>query len=449
MRSFTLASRLSAIVIVSVIAVWLGVVMNFYAGNGWEQDDGWPTPDRMDAIISVVERAAPEDLPRLFDALGSQTMIIGIEDGGENADPDQTDRQVSEELHRRYAEGLAGRAFTVAHITVPARGPGILRVGNKQRHALNFRIGLEDGRTLVVQSIAPLVLAATGLPVGLVAGVMAAIIALFALFVMYREVKPLRQLAQAVDRIGLDGEMVTLPNVRRQSSEIRALVTAFDRLQTRLQQLLQGRLAMLGGISHDVRTYATRLRLRVDAIPDDIQRERAIENISDMIQLLDDALLSARVGASDVSVELLDFAEIVRGEAEDRHAAPQDLGLAIQKRTEFSVLGDRIALKRIVSNLIDNAGKYGKAARISLTASDGDVLMTVDDDGPGIPQEMIGILMEPFVRAEASRGRATGGAGLGLAIVRTLVEAHGGTVTIENRPEGGLRVSVRLPRFEG
>ena len=111
------------------------------------------------------------------------------------------------------------------------------------------------------------------------------------------------------------------------------------------------------------------------------------------------------------------------------------------------MLGDRVALRRIVTNLVNNALVYGHRAHLVVTSDEYDVTLMVDDEGPGIPAEFRGILLEPFVRLETSRARRTGGAGLGLAVVGSLVDAHGGRVTIDDAPGGGARFTVRLPRF--
>ena len=116
--------------------------------------------------------------------------------------------------------------------------------------------------------------------------------------------------------------------------------------------------------------------------------------------------------------------------------------------TSATVLGDRLALRRIVANLVDNALKYGHIAHVAVEADAQAIVLTVDDEGSGIPPELREILLEPFVRLETSRNRQTGGAGLGLAVVCSLVEGHGGTVAIGDAPTGGARFSVRLPVFQ-
>jgi signal transduction histidine kinase len=315
--------------------------------------------------------------------------------------------------------------------------------------ALEFRIGLRTGEILRVETRSALMVNRLGLPVGFGAGLLGTLVAVLALYVMQRETRPLARLVAAVDRIDLAGAPALLPEARRSAPEIRALIEAFNRLQDRLSTLLKARLAMLGGISHDVRTFATRLRLRVDLIPEGAERDRAIGDITDTIRLLDDALLASRAGAGELSEELVEFDEIVRTEIADGQAqgAALTLAAAAPAMVLGDVLGDRLALRRIVANLVDNALKYGGRADVTLSADAMAALLVIDDAGPGIPAARRELLLEPFVRLESSRNRSTGGAGLGLAVVRSLVEAHGGALTIGDAPGGGARVNVTLPLF--
>jgi signal transduction histidine kinase len=207
-------------------------------------------------------------------------------------------------------------------------------------------------------------------------------------------------------------------------------------------------MGLIGGISHDVRTFATRLRLRIDGIPDDAERQRAAADIDDMIRLLDDALLSSRAGAYELSQEMVEFAALVRSELEDRRAQGAAVDLRCVGVAEHAVvLGDRLALRRIVANITENALKYGRAAHLSISVRGDLVILVVDDEGPGIPIEKRELMLEPFSRIEESRSRGTGGAGLGLAIVRTLAEAHGGKVEIGETAKRGARITVTLPLF--
>ena len=179
------------------------------------------------------------------------------------------------------------------------------------------------------------------------------------------------------------------------------------------------------------------------------ERDKAISDIADMIRLLDDALLTSRFVSGELTVELLEFAEVVHSEIEDQQATGAKATLQMSaKVADLTVLGDRLALRRIVSNLLENALKYGHRAHVSVEQmSVTTISLIVDDEGEGIPAEMRDLLFEPFFRIESSRCRHTGGAGLGLAVVRNLVEAHGGTIAISDAPTGGARFTINLPVF--
>jgi signal transduction histidine kinase len=138
----------------------------------------------------------------------------------------------------------------------------------------------------------------------------------------------------------------------------------------------------------------------------------------------------------------------VRTETDDRRAQGSHVELSADEATRgVIVLGDRLALRRIVANIVDNAIKYGRVARLRLQLESPAIVLTVDDEGPGIPPDRRQAMLEPFNRLETSRNRATGGAGLGLAVARSLVEAHDGTIEIAEAPGGGTRVRIGLPVF--
>lgn len=448
MATVTLARRLSAVVMISLLIIWLIMVIASYIGNDWEEESFRPSPERLAAIADAIENTDPQRRPALIAALSAPILAIEIVPQSDTSSTGQPKRATSEEIAKRYASAFADRAFTVSRYAVPASRNDIVQLTWRRRTVLEFRIGLRSGETLVITNQSPVIATPLGLPVGLGAGLLGSISALIALLTLYREIRPLTELARAVDRIDLDGAMIPLPDISRQSTEIKALATAFNRLQGRLVQLMRARMALVAGLSHDVRTFATRLRLRVDAIPDDRKRERAVQDIADMIQLLDDALLAARVGIADLQEELVDLVAFIRNEIDDRRSA----GLHADFRADVAdgramVLGDVLAIRRMIANLVENAIKYGGAARVSVQVDGRWVVITVEDDGPGMPEELADLLTEPFVRGETSRNRETGGAGLGLAIVKKLAEAHGGRIAIGKSPAGSTRISIFLPRY--
>jgi signal transduction histidine kinase len=219
-------------------------------------------------------------------------------------------------------------------------------------------------------------------------------------------------------------------------------------MQSRIAELVRNRTFMLAAISHDLRTYLTRLRLRVEMMPDPDMRERATRDVEEMSGLLDDALTFARTSFAGNRSELVDLTEIVRRECSERTASYQTIKWDVPA-TPIHVWGDPAALARIVGNLIDNAVKYGGEAAVTLsqvgTQAGTEAIMLVDDRGPGVPLAERERIFEPFLRLEASRNRDRGGAGLGLAIARHLVLSLGGTIAVEDRPGGGARFRVTLP----
>ncbi|MBB4303982.1 signal transduction histidine kinase [Rhodobium orientis] len=447
MLRLSLAARLSVLVIVVLLTVWLIAIALYYLGTD-SDGDAFPAPERLAAIVRLVEETPDKNRPLLLESLSSKSLKAHLAPGNTLEAVPEASREIGEKLHARYLTAFGDRPVVIAAVPqdVQKRFPRAL---GSAVNALQFRVALAGGKVLVIDTKNTTVRSRLGLPVGFGAGLLGTVLALLALIVMHRETRPLRRLAAAADRIDLAGEPALFPPPKRSAPEIRSLVDAFNRLQTRLSQLMRARMAMLGGISHDVRTFATRLRLRLDRLPEGPERDRAIQDIADMMHLLDDALLAIRAGAGEMQQELVEFDELLAAEIEDRRdvGAMADLVIGPPGRSA-TVLGDRLALRRIVFNLVDNALKYGYVAHVALDVGLADAVLTVDDEGSGIPDDVKAIVTEPFVRAEASRNRATGGAGLGLTVVRSLVEAHGGTLALGNAPTGGARFTVTLPLFE-
>jgi signal transduction histidine kinase len=436
----SLTARIALVVVLSLAAAWIGSVAVFYMSMVHQGRSLRPLPAQIAALVELLEHTPPAERPSVLRAVTSYTMTARLEPGMHISATAASQRvsRLTARAVKPYLSDLGGRPSSVTASGFTFVTPV----------ALELRVGLETGDTLIVDVNRAPVTSVLGLPVGFVAGLLGTVIGLAALIATRRQILPLAELAAAVDRFDPVETPAPPLALRAGAPEIRALIAAFERLQSRLSHLLVGRMAMLGGISHDVRTFATRLRLRAELIPNPIERERAAEDIGDMIRLLDDALLASRAGAGELAEELVELDQLVNAEVAARRAEGNAVELReSQAQLECSVLGDRLALRRIVTNLIDNALKYGGSARLSLQAGNGFAELTVDDAGPGIPRQLRKIVLEPFVRMDDSRSRRTGGAGLGLAVVRTLVEAHRGTVRISDAPGGGGRVIVCLPLF--
>ena len=261
------------------------------------------------------------------------------------------------------------------------------------------------------------------------------------LWVGGRLARPLAELRHAAERF--DRRSQEAPIEEQGPADIRRLIAAFNAMRTRITGMLDEKDRMLGAIGHDLRTPLASLRVRTELVEDDAERARMAVTIDDMNRTLDDILSLARLGRPsepEQRVDLPALIDSVVGEFEDLGA-----DVTVEEADRLAVPMRPNLIKRAVRNLIENALKYGAQARVRVRPDGGDAVVEVDDDGPGIPAQEIERMFQAFTRLEQSRSRDTGGAGLGLALSRAIVEAHGGVLTLVNRAEGGLRAEMRLP----
>jgi two-component system, OmpR family, osmolarity sensor histidine kinase EnvZ len=327
-----------------------------------------------------------------------------------------------------------------------SRTPEDIRVSLTQ-HLLGARltatVRLEDGHYLVMEAAGELTVRLFGLPAGAAAGVLGSLITLLAVLAVLREMRPLSQLARSVQTFG--DILRPEPLVESGAPEVRALIRAINHLQAHIAALLQSRTFVLAAISHDLRTYLTRLRLRMELVPDEPLRDQSIRDVEDMQAIVEESLHFARASLVPSPGGREDLAASVRATCEElmRQGKPVTFTAST---TPLPVRASPAALPRIVNNLVGNALKYGGHAEVSVHGSASEVELWCEDGGPGIPVEERETIFEPFHRLERSRSREHGGMGLGLTIVRQLVEGLGGRVWVEERPGGGSRFRVRLPR---
>ncbi len=230
---------------------------------------------------------------------------------------------------------------------------------------------------------------------------------------------------------------------RKGRSDVRDLIHAFNGAQDRLGALLTEKDVMLGAIGHDLKTPLASLRVRIELVEDDIEREKMAATVTEMTAILDDILTFARLGKGSEAPIQTDMQSLLETVIDE---FPSDAAISFLPNETRAIATVRpVLLKRAIRNLIDNALHYGDTASIGLTGGPQSVEIIVDDNGPGIPPDQIAKMFEPFARAETSRSRQSGGTGLGLTIARAIAQAHGGSLSLENRPEGGLRCRLKLP----
>ena len=251
---------------------------------------------------------------------------------------------------------------------------------------------------------------------------------------------PIAAFAEAAEQFGRDP---TAPHmVVKGPAEIGVAAIAFNEMQDRLRRYVEDRTAMVGAVAHDLRTPLTRLRFRVESAPDSVRAKMA-NDIEQMDAMIAATLAFVRDASHTGERSRLELSSLVQSVAADMAETGADV--TADPNESVVVEGDPIALRRLVTNLMDNAVKFAGNARARVYADGRDAVIEVDDDGPGVLDSDREQVFEPFHRGEPSRSRETGGAGLGLAVVRSVARSHGGDASLKNRAEGGLRATVRLP----
>ena len=261
------------------------------------------------------------------------------------------------------------------------------------------------------------------------------------ILIAWRVAAPLRELTRAVRANPAARDLPPIDEAG--PSDVRDLIAAFNAYRARIGTMLADKDRMLGAVGHDLRTPLASLRVRVEQVDDDRLREKMIASIEEMPAMLADILALARSGAGTEAPEAIALPLLLRELTADYGEQGKDV--AAGALAEAAVRARPMLLRRAMRNLIDNALAYGVRARLSVVREGDHARIIVSDDGPGLTDEQIRTLVEPFARGEQSRNRATGGAGLGLSIAREIAAGEGGELVLANRPGGGLDAAIVLP----
>ncbi|MEP5937857.1 MAG: ATP-binding protein [Erythrobacter sp.] len=369
----------------------------------------------------------------------------------------QTNEQRDAELEESIATVLGEQLFEFEQIIVTKRlagqdrfvveraktRPRLRQPGWQKRQIFVVGVQLPDAQGWrIVRLPEPLRPSAFARPV-----IIQTLMTFFILFgllylVLRRITRPLAHLTTRVDAFALNPDKAVAldPSGPR---DIRQLMAAHNAMEARIAAMLDEKDVMLGAIGHDLKTPLAALRVRIESVSDDRQRARMAESIEDITNTLDDILSLARIGRTSTEPERANLTALSEAVVDEF----DDLGEPVEL-VEASRIVARVHVtwvKRALRNLISNAVRYGQNARISLTEEGGDAVIAIEDNGPGIPDDQIAAMLEPFARGEASRNRATGGAGLGLTLARAIAEQHGGMLKLSNLEVGGLRAELRFP----
>ncbi|GHD69177.1 ATP-binding protein [Jeongeupia chitinilytica] len=273
---------------------------------------------------------------------------------------------------------------------------------------------------------------------GLQLATLAAVL-LLSLWVVRWLTRPLKQLADAAEVFGQGGEP-QLPETG--SLEYRKTAKAFIAMRERIQRYLTDRERLFAAISHDLKTPITRLKLRTEMLDDDTTRAEFHEDLDELDMMVKGALQSVKDSDIHENRTAIRLDSLLEKIVADAQLSGRSVALAA---TGTTVVAKPLALKRAIVNLVDNALFYGERAEIVLSRLDDQVELTIRDHGPGVPEEMLARLFQPYVRLEHGRQSNQAGSGLGLGIARDIVQAHGGELRLANHAEGGLVATVVLP----
>jgi signal transduction histidine kinase len=312
------------------------------------------------------------------------------------------------------------------------RGPGF--------EHLVMSVQLADGRWIngisghyPLENMTPRIFLATG---GMIL-----LTVLIVFFFARRITRPLTDLAGAADQLGRGGHGVELRE--EGPTDLRTAISAFNAMQERLTRMIETQRTMLRSVGHDLRTPLTSLRIRVEAMEPETERAKVIATLDEMKAMMEEILTWAEDASGIEELHRVDISAMLASLSDDYQDAGESV--VFDDAGPIIVLCRRVSLRRALRNLIDNGLKYGGEVQLSLEVGGDGARICVDDNGRGIPERQLREVLKPFVRLETSRSKETGGAGLGLSIAQSIIQAHGAELSLENRKPSGLRASFTLP----
>ena len=227
---------------------------------------------------------------------------------------------------------------------------------------------------------------------------------------------------------------------------MKATAKALNMLSVRLKRAMESRMRLVAAAGHDLRTPITRMRLRAEFVEDDEERARWLTDLDELERIADSAILLVREESGKAPPELIQLDELVGSIGAELRDRDQNLDVTETTIEPVKVRASRLTLNRALRNLMINAATHGMRARVEVSGANGAARIVIDDDGPGLPPDLLDQVFEPFFRADPARRQDIRGAGLGLTIAREIIQRAGGTITISNRASGGLQQVIELPK---
>jgi signal transduction histidine kinase len=424
-------SLFGRLVLMWVLVLWVAHLVNFaigYYSDFREELVGvqYHLVKDVATAVDVLERTPPDERRALLEKLQRRqyTYLLEATEGGRPVQAARTKGSIT---------GLEHELGPAYHLSASEQPDGDMRI----------HLALHDGTPLTVQ------IAEASMPLSYWPALILMVQLLAAVLVTWIAIRhatrPLTRLAQAAESVGSSLRFEPIPETG--PTEVAAAATAFNGMQRRIAEHIEERTRILAAISHDLQTPITRMRLRTDLadIPD--LRDKFHADLDAMQVLVEEGIAYARAQSHaepPCRIDLDAFLDSIAGDYIDTArpvARSGRLGQPLTTRPN--------ALKRIVINLLDNACKFGSDVELAVERNDAEeIIVTVCDRGPGIPESELEAVLQPFYRLESSRNRDTGGTGLGLAIAQQLSLVLGGTLSLANRPGGGLEARLILPRVQ-
>jgi len=440
----TLFGRALLIIVIPVVALQLVATFVFYERH-------WDTVTRRLAlslagdtalIIEMMrETKGADDYRAIFDS-AERFMSLRLTYEEDEILPNQ---RPEIKVANRIVDRMLNKAFD-AHLYRPFR-IDTSSLGDD----IEIRIQLTDGVLRVLTTRKRVTSSTTYIFIMWMVGTSLILMAVAILF-LRNQIRPIRQLAEAAEEFGKGRDVGHFHPSG--ATEVRQAASAFISMRDRIQRQIAQRTEMLAGVSHDLRTPLTRMKLQLVMLSesDDVQHLQA--DVSEMERMVEGYLAFLRGQDSEAVVDT-NIRSLINGVAVDagRKGVSVFIAAEVEDSTEQTKAREYVdivplrpnAIRRCMTNLIDNAARHGEHVEISVSWVKDQLEISVDDDGPGIPEEQREEVFRPFYRLDASRNAETGGMGLGLAIARDVAHNHGGDILLSDSPLGGLRASVRLP----
>ena len=450
-------------VLVAALLVSFAIHMH-ERGEALAQASGMQAAQRIADIVKLLESLAPAERRRVVQAFSAPPLTISLDPapGMQALDPEGGARSalfgmmlrrflgdgrpvavaVREASLEAAPQARESRAGPMAHGF--RMGPGAaMHAGAQPGISFVAQVRLKDGALVAFDSRQPLQTASWPYRLLLsLAVLLAAVIAVSFLAVRWAT-RPLKALADAADELGRNIDRAPMPE--EGPAEVVRAARAFNTMQVRLAGYVRERAATLAAMSHDLKTPVNRLRLRAELLEDSEAKKKIGQDLEEMESMILGTLEFMRGGETTEKPRPVDVNAVLaslQGDAKDTGAE-----VIIEGTVSRPYVGRPQALKRCLGNLLDNALKYGTAAKVLVQDLPDRLVVRIHDRGPGIPEAELERVFEPFYRLEGSRSRDTGGTGLGLSIARQIARAHGGTLTLNNLNGGGLEAELVLPPY--